>query len=521
MKFQEIIQNFSHGIDDNSGMKSLEYASGKQILIYPRSINSSGDRYYFIARENGRKYLFILSSREEGRSQNGFSGIALQADFLEDGTSLERFEMDHANAAALQSVFAFTKPVLIGTDNSVGLGDRLGIANPGHLRAVLNTGMKVILAQQSIRELERTARTPEAVMDAAIWAVFQEGWREGFGADADHLKTERDIDLMLGAGYTMVTIDPGAYVNNGAAEMSRDELSRHVADLDWELLQDTAGNCIARYENRRIAVSSNFTLCPSGDEVVRAIVKYGGAVSHAAKMHAYILERFPGYPFELELSVDETDSDTTPFEHYFIVAELARLNIKLVSLAPRFIGGFEKGIDYRGDLSRFIDEYIKHVYISELLGPYKISYHSGSDKFSVYQAVGKLKMGRVHVKTAGTSYLEALHTVAQVDPGLFRRMYAFSRDCYESEKRSYHVSANLANVPEERQLEDSSMESLFRNDDVRQVLHVAFGRVLTGKNAAGQPLFKAELMRCLMEHEDLHYAMLEKHFRKHVEPFVR
>lgn len=82
------------------------------------------------------------------------------------------------------------------------------------------THMKAVLAQQSIRELERTQRRPEEIMDAATWAVYQEGYEEGFGADADHLKTTADIDLMVAAGFAMFTIDPGEHVVNEIAFIS-------------------------------------------------------------------------------------------------------------------------------------------------------------------------------------------------------------------------------------------------------------------------------------------------------------
>ena len=126
-----------------------------------------------------------------------------------------------------------------------------------------------------------------------------------------------------------------------------------------------------------------------------------------------------------------------------MASELNRLGVKIVSLAPRFIGDFEKGIDYKGDIELFKKEYLKHVKISEYFGSYKISLHSGSDKFGVYKAIGSLKRGYTHVKTAGTSYLEAIKVVAFAEPKEFRKILDFARIEYEKEKESYHVSAEL------------------------------------------------------------------------------
>ena len=108
--------------------------------------------------------------------------------------------------------------------------------------------------------------------------------------------------------------------------------------------------------------------------------------------------------------------------HYFFANELTRLGVKYVSLAPRFIGAFEKGIDYKGDLDVFKTEYQKHLSIVRHFGNYKISLHSGSDKFSVYKVIGSLHEALTHVKTAGTSYLEALRVVAAKQPDFFREI---------------------------------------------------------------------------------------------------
>src|SRR5258706_4285204 len=82
-----------------------------------------------------------------------------------------------------------------------------------------------------------------------------------------------------------------------------------------------------------------------------------------------------------------------------------------------------------------------------MLGPYKLSLHSGSDKLSIYTAFARQTRGRFHVKTAGTSYLEALRVVARHDVALFRRIVEFSRGRYENDKATYHVSATLGSVP--------------------------------------------------------------------------
>ncbi len=182
-------------------------------------------------------------------------------------------------------------------------------------------------------------------------------------------------------------------------------------------------------------------------------------------------------PFELEVSVDETDQPTSHAEHIYIASELKRLGVHWVSLAPRYVGRFEKGVDYIGDTGAFERDFAGHAAIARHFGPYKLSLHSGSDKFSIYPIAARLSQGLVHLKTAGTSYLEALRTIAALDTDLFREIYLFARDRYETDKASYHVSAELGRAPLPEDVTDWT--ALLDQFDAREILHVAFGSVLT------------------------------------------
>src|SRR3990172_4569480 len=313
---------------------------------------------------------------------------------------------------------------------------------------------------------------------------------------------------MVKAGFTFFTIDPSAYVLNEADTLPISDLEARCKKLPWDVLKDNYTDFIATYLNKSITISHDFIIQPNKEQIVRGLAKYGGVIAHTAKLYWYLKETHPQHPAEFELSVDETDSVTSPFEHYLVVNELKRLGVKLISLAPRFVGDFEKGIDFKGDINLFKETYTKHIKIADKLGPYKISIHSGSDKFTVYEAIGALNLGHVHVKTAGTSYLEALKTVATKQPDLFREILDFSRKQYEVEKATYHVSAKLAKVPAANQLTDEQLPTLFEQNDARQVMHVAFGKVLTTKADNGSFLFKDRILSCLNENEETHYDYL-------------
>ncbi|HZM20691.1 MAG TPA: tagaturonate epimerase family protein, partial [Anaerolineales bacterium] len=278
---------------------------------------------------------------------------------------------------------------------SFGFGDRLGLATPGHIVVVRQTNFAPVFAQQSVRENTRTGRTPQQVMDDAKRAVDAAKWDLPWGADADHLKKVEDIPPFVEAGYTFFTIDPSEYVDNSADTDSLDVLKQKVRSTNWEEVSTF-------YSNQ----GDEQTWGPFDVELLmRAVVKYGKVIQHAAMMFQYLSQMKD--EFDFEISVDETESPTTPLEHYFIASELTRLGVRFTSLAPRFGGRFEKGVDYIGDLDILDVELAKHAAVTAHFGTYKLSLHSGSDKFSVYPLIAKYWGGRIHVKTAGTSYLEA------------------------------------------------------------------------------------------------------------------
>ena len=410
-----------------------------------------------------------------------------------------------------------TTPTILGLKRSFGFGDRLGLATPGHLAAARKANFAPIFAQQSIREMTRTGRTPQEVMSAAREALEKLDYRQDWGADAEHLKTPEDVRATAEAGFCFFTIDPSEYVNNRADRLSLPELEEEVASLEADGI---FGNRPWRdsYLNRAFEVSSALTLRFTTETLFRAAVKYGRAIAHSAEMGRHIAVASSVRPFEIEISVDETESPTSAEEHLFFGLELRERQVpNVVSLAPRFVGDFEKGIDYRGDLKRFETSLRDHVAIAEFCGPYKISVHSGSDKFSIYPILGRVCGDLLHVKTAGTSYLEALRVVARKDPSLFAQISEYCRGRFETDRKSYHISTTLDQINRLPAFSGRKEEPFYFDEVVgRQLLHVTFGSVLTlGKDANGRR-FKEVILELLHQNADLHEDFLDRHFTKHL-----
>jgi hypothetical protein len=418
------------------------------------------------------------------------------------------------NASQLRNRLPWLNPKLIGLGPSAGLGDRLGLATPGHVRAVNHFKRMItpIFAQQSMREMARTNRTPQQVMDDAMWGVFQENWQEGFGADADHLKTEKDIEDCFNVGYTFYTIDPGEYVDNRAESADLNILKEISEKLPPEI-QATSLDLL----NRKFTIE-NINLFFNEKILFTSVVKYGSAVAHIARLYRHLESLFGNKPFELEVSVDETDLPTSFHDHAYIAIELKQLGVKWFSLAPRFVGRFEKGVDYIGNIDEFSRDVEGHAAIARYFGPYKLSLHSGSDKFSIYPYLAHATQGLVHLKTAGTSYLEALHTVSDLDESLMMEIYQFARDNFEKDRQTYHYSAKVENAIQPSDVKD--WNKLINQFDARQILHMTFGSVITAKDTNHQLRFYPRIAQLLRDNADLYAKNLEAHFIKHLTPFA-
>ncbi len=241
------------------------------------------------------------------------------------------------------------KPVTLGLTPSFGFGDRIGVATPGHVEAMrrAGSGTAPIFPQQSIREMTRTARTPGGVMHDALHGMVAAGWTDATGADADHLKSTEDIDCTVAADFTFFTIDPSDHVDekaDGYDEATLREKYAAVRDaIEWFDICN----------GKKIALDTGNTVIIGEEATMRSAVKYGTSLNKGIELADYVktTNDAAGRDHEIELSVDETEQPTTLAEHYIIADQCLSRGMKLVSLAPRFIGDMEKGVDYIGDVT--------------------------------------------------------------------------------------------------------------------------------------------------------------------------
>jgi hypothetical protein len=449
------------------------------------------------------------------------AGLADETSEL-DGGNLMRGAASHEHAVALRAAVPWLRPRFLGPGTSAGVGDRLGVATPGHVAAFrANPGIVPVLAQQSARELGRTGRSFRDVVDAATFGALASGWRDGYGADADHLKTIADIDAGIDAGCTMFTADPIELVPNLPADAPADAIAGAFAMVPWAALEDDAAAFDSRYPARLDLDSGSLEL--PRPALRSAAARFGAAIVHVATMYRHLLASLGASAFEFEVAVDEIAHRTTPIDHVYLATELQRLGVSWVSFAPRFVGRFEKGIDYLGDPAVFEADVAIHAAIARRFGGYKLSVHSGSDKFSIYEAVARRTGGAVHLKTSGTSYLVALGTIAAVDPELMRRVWRVALEAYAAARASYHVSAALAGVASPDELSGPALAGLLAEPNAREILHVTYGAVLHGDGVDGDERGDSlgnALRATIWTHREEYWTSLAEHIGRHLRPFT-
>ena len=472
--------------------------------IYSNSRLEKDATSYLLGKEGPERVLIAAGDAIPA----GFKGGPGPEIRIDDKPVSTRLWRDSSAAAAfLRDQFTHLAPQVFGTAPGFGCGDRLGIATPGHIMAIAGSGLKPMFAQQSMRENSRTGRNMQSVIDDATWGAFEAGYSEGFGADADHIKQPEDIRKAIDAGYTFFTVDPSDHVRDEVREIGDDKLAQAYKELGGiEQLEK-------RHLGKRVQVDGlQGPIVLEGAEYYRAVLTYSGAIDHLEKCYKLLLESRGEGNFDFEASVDETATPTTPLAHLFIVEELRARGVNFHSLALRFVGEFQKGIDYIGDIAYFEDQFKRHAAIARQLGGYKLGIHSGSDKFSIYPIISRHSGGALHVKTAGTSWLEAVHTVARTAPALYRKIHTIALENFEQDRASYHVTTDLGKVPPLDEMADDQLDRYLQQNDSRQLLHITYGSILNAENSA----VGKELYDLLAKEEELHYNLLFHHIGNHI-----
>ena len=369
---------------------------------------------------------------------------------------------------------------------TMGCGDRFTLQGKAQLAAYVDAreqGIEVIpVWNKSHREHSIIGTDPNLVRKEADEAVAALGWKEGYYVDADHIGMG-NVDLFLDAS-DFYTLDVADFTGKKADAESIKAFVKKFSSYIGDVAVPGIGNILHITEAKLTAIAEKYLL----------------AVQEAGKIYRHVVDKKGEGNFIAEVSMDETDLPQTPEELLFILAAIADEGIPAQTIAPKFTGRFNKGVDYVGDVEQFNKEFdedicviayaVKEFGLPENL---KLSVHSGSDKFSIYPgiraAVRKHNAG-LHLKTAGTTWLEEIIGLAEAGgEGL-----EIARDVYRTALKKFDelcgpyaavidIDKSKLPTPEEVDTwEGSRFARVLRHDQsdplynlhFRQLLHVGY-----------------------------------------------
>ena len=369
---------------------------------------------------------------------------------------------------------------------SFGIGDRFGqqgLAQLGALIKAKEEGIEIVpVWNKSNREHQIIQSSPADTLHEADSAVLALQWDEPYYVDADHINLKTVDPFLDHANF--FTLDVADYIGSEITEQELQDFLKEASAYEGELLIP--------------GITQPFSV--SGDLLVKIARSFLGAVREAAAIYRHIADNKGADNFIAEVSMDEVDAAQSPVELFFILMMIKQYGIPAQTIAPKFTGRFNKGVDYVGDASLFRKEFEEDLLVIDfavksfgLPDNLKLSVHSGSDKFTIYPIMGELikkyKKG-IHVKTAGTTWLEEMIGLAMAGGEALQMAKDIYCSAYERQDElcgpySTVIDINPATLPlpeEVKQWNGEKFATTLRNipghpnyhSGFRQLIHVGY-----------------------------------------------
>lgn len=369
---------------------------------------------------------------------------------------------------------------------SIGMGDRFAHQGVAQLRAIVKAnsfGLDISpVWNKSNREHIYVHSKPEDVRNEADAAVAALGFKGKYFVDADHINLTTVAPFVETADF--FTLDVAAFIGKPSAEA---DVKAFVASCSKYM-----GDLVIPGMEKPLHVTTELL-----EEIAS---KFLAATQQASEIYQYLVEKKGVGNFVTEVSMDEVESPQTPVYLLFILKMLADKGVPAQTIAPKFTGRFNKGVDYRGDLQQFAKEFEEDVLVIDfavkefgLPEELKLSIHSGSDKFSIYpimaDVIKKYDKG-LHLKTAGTTWLEEVIGLAVAGGDgleLAKKIYANSLNRSEELCAPYAdvIDIDTAQLPTVEEVKGWSSDKFANtlrhipghpdyNSNFRQLIHVAY-----------------------------------------------
>jgi len=369
---------------------------------------------------------------------------------------------------------------------SMGLGDRFGHQGSAQLKAIIAASQKGIeitpVWNKSNREHITIGTEPGDVRKEADMVTRNAGYNKAYFVDADHINMDT-VDRFIESS-DFFTIDVASYIGKKAEDQ---EIAGFVASVE-------------KYTGNLIIPGTKLSFRISKSQVTQIAEKYLFAAIKAYAIYRKIEKAKGKDNFVTEVSMDEVPNPQTPVELFFILKMLANENIPLQTIAPKFSGRFNKGVDYAGDPEKFAYEFESDLMVIDfairefgLPENLKMSIHSGSDKFAIYPYIGSIIKKHdkgIHVKTAGTTWLEEVIGLAESGGEALvfvKEIYTKSLEKIEELCAPYAdvIDIRISSLPSGQEVSEwsgSKFASSLRhvpgnkdyNSNMRQLIHVAY-----------------------------------------------
>jgi hypothetical protein len=389
---------------------------------------------------------------------------------------------------------------------SFGIGDRFAQQGEAQLKAIIKAkemGIEIVpVWNKSNREHEIIHSSPADTRAEADKAVRALNWSDDYHVDADHINLNT-VDAFI-EHSDFFTLDVADYIGS---EVSEQEIEKFLA-------------LAASYEGVLKIPGIDEPFQVSKDELVGIANNFLGAVREAAAIYNHIADQKGVNNFIAEVSMDEVENPQTPVELFFILMMIQQYGIPAQTIAPKFTGRFNKGVDYVGDVEQFTKEFEQDLLVIDfavktfgLPDNLKLSVHSGSDKFTIYPIMGKLiqKYGKgIHVKTAGTTWLEEVIGLAMAGKRALKMAKSIYTIAYERQDELCGPYATVIDIdpatlptPEEvDQWDGEKFANTLRHIPGHPEYHAGFRQLIhVGYKVAAE--LEGEYLKMLSDHKDI------------------
>ncbi len=351
---------------------------------------------------------------------------------------------------------------------SFGIGDRFAQQGKAQLKAFFmaaEAGIEVTpVWNKSNREHQIIHTDPADTRYEADVAVKETGWKGSYFVDADHINLG-NVDRFIDHS-DFFTIDVADYIGK---EADKESVDRFLSD-----------NSKYQGDLKIPGIEKPFPVSP---ELLKIIAnKFLYATQEASKIYMHIASKKGIGNFITEVSMDEVDEAQNPVELFFILSSLGKLGVPVQTIAPKFTGRFNKGVDYEGDVEQFGKEFEQDLLVIDfaikefgLPASLKLSVHSGSDKFSIYPVIAELIRKHdkgIHIKTAGTTWLEEMIGLALSGPEALSLAKSIYAKAYERREELCAPYSTVIDIKESELPSPSKVETWSSSQFADSLRHI-------------------------------------------------